>query len=183
MKKFPEQSRASAGKLFCKVCREELSLKSSSHLNHLKYQKHQDGNRRLQRKEAGRQDIAKELAVHNEETRMVGGTLTENTQVFCVKVVSTFMRAGVPLNKLDVFRELFEENRYRLTGKRNLFDLIPFIQKHEVSAISEEINGKDLSVCFDGTTRLGEALAIVVCYIDDGSKVGSSTDGGKEFDW
>ena len=85
------------------------------------------------------------MAIHNEETRTVGGTLTESTQVFHVKIVSTFMRAGVPLNKLDVFRELFEENGYRLTDKRNLFDLIPFIQKREVtevSAISEEINGK-----------------------------------------
>jgi len=172
VKKFPdEQLSVSAGKLFCKACREELSVKSSSLSNHLKSQKHQDGKRRLQRKEAGERDIAKELAVHNEETRMVGGTLTENTQVFRVKVVSTFMRAGVPLNKLDVFRELFEENGYRLTDKRNLFDLIPFIQKREVSAISAEINGKDLSVCFDGTTRLGEALAIVVRYIDDGWKI------------
>ena len=54
VKKFPdEQLSVSAGKLFCKACREELSLKSSSLSNHLKSQKHQDGKRRLQRKEAG----------------------------------------------------------------------------------------------------------------------------------
>ena len=169
VKKFPdEQLSVSAGKLFCKACREELSLKSSSLSNHLKSQKHKDGKRRLQKKEATEQDIAKKLVSYNKETHAVGETLTENTQVFRVKVVSTFLRAGIPLNKLDIFRELFEENGYRLTDKRNMFDLIPFIQKHETDVISEEIKGKDVSVVFDGTTRLGEALAIVLRYVDDG---------------
>ena len=64
LKKFPkEQLSVSAGKLFCKACREELSLKSSSLSNHLKSQKHKDGKRRLQKKEAGERDIAKQLAV------------------------------------------------------------------------------------------------------------------------
>ena len=172
LKKFPkEQLSVSAGKLFCKACREELSLKSSSLSNHLKSQKHKDGKRRLQKKEAGEQDIAKQLAVYNEENRTVGETLTESTQVFRVKVVSTFLRAGIPLNKLDVFRELFEENGCRLTDKRNMFDLIPFIQKCETGAISEEIKGMDVSVIFDGTTHLGEALAIVLRYIDNEWKI------------
>ena len=141
-----------------------MSLKSSSLSNHLKSQK-------LQKKEAGERDIAKQLAVYNEENRTVGETLTESTQVFCVKVVSTFLRAGIPLNKLDVFRELLEENGCRLTDKRNMFDLIPFIQKCETGAISEEIKGMDVSVIFDGTTRLGEALAIVLRYIDNEWKI------------
>ena len=157
--------------MFCKACREELSLKSSSLSNHLKSQKHKDGKRRLQKKEAGERDIAKQLAVYNEENRTVGETLTESTQVFRVKVVSTFLRAGIPLNKLDVFRELFEENGCRLTDKRNMFDLIPFIQKRETGDISEEIKGMDVSVIFDGTTRLGEALAIVLRYIDNEWKI------------
>ena len=172
LKKFPkEQLSVSAGKLFCKACREELSLNSSSLSNHLKSQKHKDGKRRLQKKEAGERDIAKQLAVYNEENRTVGETLTESTQVFRVKVVSTFLRASIPLNKLDVFRELFEEIGCRLTDKRNMFDLIPFIQKREIGTISEEIKGMDVSVIFDGTTRLGEALAIVLRYIDNEWKI------------
>ena len=99
---------------------------------------------------------------------MVGETLAESTQVFCVKAVSTFLRAGIPLNKLDIFRGLLEENGCRLTDKRNMSDLILFIQKREVDTISEEIKGKDVSVCFDGTTRLGEAVAIVLRFVDDG---------------
>ena len=102
---------------------------------------------------------------------MVGEIIAGNMQVFCVEVLSTFLCAGVPLNKLELFRELFEENGYRLTDRRNMYDLIPFIQKCEFNIISEEIKEKCLSVIFDGTTRLGEALAIVICFVDDRLKI------------
>ena len=35
---------------------------------------------------------------------------------------------------------------------RNMYDLIPFIQKHEFDIILNELKGIDLSVIFDGTT-------------------------------
>ena len=167
VKKYPNDSLSvSHGKLFCIACREELSLKSSSLVNHLKSQKHKDGKERLKRKEARERDIAKKLNNYNEETHMVSENIAEDTQVFRVKVVSAFLRAGVPLNKVELFRELFEETGYRLTDRRNIHDLIPFIHKEEFEKIQQEINGKDVSVIFDGTTRLGEALAIVIRYVN-----------------
>ena len=48
-----------------------------------------------------------------------------------------------------------------------MFDLIPFIQKQEVKNIRKEISSKKISVIFDGTTYMGEALAIVVLYVSD----------------
>ena len=44
-------------------------------------------------------------------------------------------------------------------------DLIPFVMADEVKQIKAEIGSKKLSIIFDGTTRLVEALAIVVCYM------------------
>ena len=131
-------------------------------MNHLKSQKHKDSKKRLDNKEASERDIVKELPVDNEKTHMVGETIAGNMQVFRVKVLSTFLCAGVPLNKLELFRELFEENGYRLTDRCNMYDIIPFIRKREFNIISEEMKGKDLSLIFDGTTWLGEALAIVI---------------------
>ena len=46
-----------------------------------------------------------------------------------------------------------------------MHDLIPFIHKQEFERIQGEISGKDVSVVFDGTTRLGEALTVVVRYV------------------
>ncbi len=46
-------------------------------------------------------------------------------------------------------------------------DLIPFILGEEKQQIRHEINGKDVSVIFDGTCRLGEALALVLRFVDE----------------
>ena len=47
----------------------------------------------------------------------------------------TFLQAGVPLCKVDIFRDIFEETGYRLTDQRFLFDLIPFILEEEKASI------------------------------------------------
>ena len=100
---------------------------------------------------------------NNEKNHTCGETLSQNVQVYCVKVVSTFLRAaGVPLSKIDCFRPLLEENGYRLTGRRHLFDIIPIIRSEEEECLKKELLNKNVSIAFDGTTRLGEALAIVV---------------------
>jgi hypothetical protein len=43
-------------------------------------------------------------------------------------------------------------------------DLIPFIHQEEVKRIKSEIEGEKVSVVFYGTTRLGEAMAIIIRY-------------------
>ena len=113
------------------------------------------------------QEIAVSLKGHNAETHLVGETLPEEQQVFRVRVVTTFLHAGIPFSKLDHFKELLEEGAYRLTDRHNLSDLFPFIQTQEKKQIMAEINGRDISVIFDGTCRLGEALCLVVRYISD----------------
>ena len=43
-----------------------------------------------------------------------------------------------------------------------MFDLTPFIHSQMQEQIKAELNGKYVSAIFDGTTRLGEALTIIV---------------------
>ena len=57
-------------------------------------------------------NIAIALKAHNAKDLV---HLPEAQQVFRVKVVSAFLRARVPLSKLQFFKELLEEGRYRLT--------------------------------------------------------------------
>ena len=77
------------------------------------------------------------------------------------------MRAGIPLNKMVCFREIFEENALRLTDRSHMANLIPFIVEQEKQKLKKEVLGKDVSVCFDGTTRLGEALVIIVRFLEN----------------
>ena len=96
-----------------------------------------------------------------------GETLTEEQRVYRVRVVTAFLKAGVPLNKLDNFRDLLEDGGYRLTSSTHMRQLIPFALKEEEEGIKAEISGSKIAVIFDGTTRLGEALAIVVRFISN----------------
>jgi hypothetical protein len=94
-------------------------------------------------------------------------TLSEDCQVHRIKVVTAFLKAGIPLNKLDCFRNILEENSTRLAGRRSLSDLILFVQEMEEKSILQEVEGRKLSIILDGTTKMGEALAILVRFVDD----------------
>ena len=113
------------------------------------------------------QDITQSLRKYNDEIHARGETLPEYQLVFRVKVVKTFLLTGVLLSKAVDFCELLEETGYRLTDRRHLFDLIPFILAEEKQHIKLSIQRKHLCIILDGTSHCGEALAILVRYIDD----------------
>lgn len=137
-----------------------MYLKKSIIKLHCDSEKHVKGKEKLN-KEKQEQDIVKGLDLYDKEVHPVEETLTANQKVFRVKVVSTFLTAGVLLNKLEVFHDLLEENGYRLAGRRQLSDLIPFVLSEEKQRIKKEIEGKDVSVIFDGTSTLGKGSGCV----------------------
>ena len=167
VKEFPNDSlTVSNERLFCNACREEVGLKSTVVRNHVRSNKHEMGKNSLARKEAVERDIAQAFrATETEHPR--GETLPEDQRVYRVRVVRVFLRTATPLNKLSYFRCLLEENALRLADRRQMADLTPFVLSQEQESIKKEISNKYLSVIFDGTTRLGEAMGIVVRYIDD----------------
>ena len=132
-------------KLFCEACREELSLKSSVLRNHFQSRKHVEGKKRLEKKEAREKDIAEALEGYNTANHLRGETRQKNPQVFRIKVVTCFLRAGVPLSKLACFLELLEENAFRVSDRRHMSDLIPFIVQEEQALIKK---GKCVSVIY-----------------------------------
>ena len=48
---------------------------------------------------------------------------------------------------------------------------IPFILSEEESHVHSQIAGKKVSVVYDGTTRLGEALAIILRFVSSDWKI------------
>ena len=54
-----------------------------------------------------------------------------------------------------------------MTHSSHLADCIPLLLKQEKETLKNEIAGVPVSVVFDGTTREGEALAIVVRFVRD----------------
>ena len=127
---------------------------------HTKCAKHREGKVRLERKEKCERDIAATMKAHDNEVHPKGETLPMEERVYRVKCVCTFLKVGVPLSKIETFRELLEENAYRLGSRKVMCDLIPLILRDEQEKTKKEIGGQPLSVIFDSTSRMGEALTI-----------------------
>ena len=118
-------------------------------------------------KEARERDIAKSLEEYDNQFHPKGESLTVAQRFYRVKVVRSFMKAGVPLNKIGCFRELLEEEAFSLTSSRHLSDLIDIIAKDERKKVKEEIKGRDVSIIFDGTTHVAEALNIILRFVTE----------------
>ena len=142
-------------------------MKRSTVESHVKSAKHVESRKAVEQRQIREKDIAEALQRHTKVTHQKGETLPEEQRIHQVKVVQTFLRAGVPIAKLDIFRPLLEENAFRLTGTRHMLDLVPFILNEEKARIRKEIEGKFIAVIFDGTSRLGEVLAVVLCFISE----------------
>ena len=111
VKEFENESlTVSRGNLFCSACREQLSLKRSIIKNHLSSSKHTKSKKRLEAKEARERTIVEHLRKYNEETHPRGETLPEDHQVYRIKVVSAFLKSGVPLSKVESFKDLLERH-------------------------------------------------------------------------
>ena len=83
-------------------------------------------------------------------------------------VVESFMKLRRLLAKIDYLRPLLERGNARLTHSSDLGQLIPFIPSTELQRVKEEVaDVKHVSIIFDGSTHLGEALAIILRFVRD----------------
>ena len=62
-------------------------------------------------------DTAAAFEAYNQEAHLAGGTIPTDQQVYRIKVVTAFLRAGILLNKINSFQELLEENVTHLAGR------------------------------------------------------------------
>ena len=169
---FPGESfKESVGTLFCTGCREEVGLKKTIIQQHIKSSKHSRGKEKLAVKESREQDIANVLKGYDNENHPKGETLRMAQHVYRFKVLRTFLKAGVAINKIDQFREIFEEQGYSLSHSSNLSNMIDVINKEEKDKVKREIAGRNVSIIFDGTTHVAEALNIILRFVCDDWKI------------
>ena len=89
-------------------------------------------------------------------------------RLFRFEVVESFLSGGIALAKVDALRPLLEKYGHRLTSRAHLSELIPAVLENEKDKLKKELKDvKEASVIFDGTARLGEALAVIVRYVQE----------------
>ncbi len=153
--------------LFCSACRETLSLKKSVINLHIKSVKHENGKTRLASREKREKNISEMLQKFNQDVHPVGENLPVAVRVHRVKVLTAFMSAGIPISKLDCFRDLLTEDAFSLTSSQHLRELIPIVHMEQKDKIKESISGRQISIIFDGTTHVAEAMVVVVRSNDE----------------
>ena len=132
---------------------------------HIKSKKHERGKSRLEKQNRQELSIIDALKRFDKEHHPAGETLPVSMRVYRIKVVTSMLKAGVPLAKIDCFRDLLEGSGYALTNSSNLRQLVPFILEEEIASLKQDINGKHVSIIFDGTTHVCEAMVVLVCYV------------------
>ena len=108
-------------------------------------------------------EITEALKNYDASVHPKGETLPDSVRVFRVRVVTSFLKAGIPLSKVDSFRDLLEEGGY--SDRSNVTELIPFINGEEVNRVKEEVSGKQVALIYDGTSHAAEALVIMLRYV------------------
>ena len=71
----------------------------------------------------------------------------------------------MPLTKIDCFRDLLEGSGYALINSSNLRQLVLFILEEEIASLKKDINGKPVSIIFDGMTHVCEAMVVLLRYV------------------
>ena len=69
--------------------------------------------------------------------------------VYRVSVLTAFLKAGIPMNKLSCFRSLMEMNGLRLTDRSHMANLIPFVLENEKTQLKLELGTKDIAVVLE----------------------------------
>ena len=160
------------GKLFCLACREIVSTKKSILITHLASKKHGNSKDKLKKSKLKDQTIME--AFRAGDSTQKDSTLPITERAYRLEVVEEFLRAGIPIGKIDMLRSLLEKNGQRLTASAHLGQYISIVFKQEVERIKNELTlpgqtgmTRDVSMIFDGSTRQGEAIAVIVRFLDD----------------
>lgn len=165
---FPDHSfkAVTLSTLRCLACAENVSTKKSSTKVHIESKKHVEHLARMLNNDKNKEDIISHLKTYDNEVHPKGETLDQTTRVFRLDAVRALLSAGIPLAKLDDLRPFLEKYGHSLTHSSNMSDLVDFIHKKELDDVKKDFKGLLVSVVFDGASRQGEVLAVVIRYVD-----------------
>ena len=93
---------------------------------------------------------------YNKKFQPAGRQVSMEERVYRAEVVEQFLKAGIPLKNIYTLCDISEENAFRLTHSLRLSDYISPLHLKERQSVRESISGRDVSVIFDGTSRLGK---------------------------
>ena len=164
-----------AGEIFCQACKTVIFNKWSTINTHCKLvngsgqeTRHAMNLKRWETRADDDADLKETLAsYYREHPSEAGGTTDPDELAFRYRTTETFLASGTPLAKADIFRPLLQRSGHSLTSAVHLQRFIPKIEEAENLKLRAELKGQYISVSFDGTTRLGEAVNTTARWCSD----------------
>ena len=171
---FPDQSLTIAstpnGKvLFCRCCPKEIENILGTIKTHVTADRHKEKMVKWMERNKSDVEVKDFLEQYfqdhpNEKTV----TLSPEVQLYRWRVVESCLYAGIPMEKIDDLRELLERGGTTLTDSHHLKAFVPKIEEFEFKRLLKELEGQRVCVIFDGTTRLGECIAVLIRWCPPG---------------
>ena len=147
-------------KLYCRACKKTLRNVWSILEDHCK--RHKSAILEFQARVEDDADLKADLlAYYQEHSDEKGSSIDPDEMVFRYRTTETFLASGTPLSVCDLFRPLLQRAGFALTDHSHLKVLIPKIESKQTVLLKSELAEQYISVVFDGTTRLGEAINVV----------------------
>ena len=102
---------------------------------HISSKRHQNGKEKLKKSKLKDQTI---IEAFRREGSSKDSTLPLEECAYGLEVVGEFLKAGIPIGKIDMLRSLLEKNSYRLTGNSYIGQYVSMTLKQEIERIKQE---------------------------------------------
>ena len=171
---FPDQSLVVSttpnGKvLFCRCCPKEIENILGTIKVHVASEKHKDKLVKWMEKNRTDDEVKEFLEQYfQEHSDEKTASLSKEVQLYRWRVVEACLFSGIPMEKIDHLRTLLERGGTALTDSHHLKAMVPKIETFELERLRKELVGQRVCVIFDGTTRLGECIAVLLRWCPAG---------------
>jgi hypothetical protein len=92
----------------------------------------------------------------------MGAGISDHDHTMRYRVTQCVVSLGIPTRKMDGLRHLVERGGCQLAhSSRMVQQYVPMIEEEETELLRAEVVGQHVSIMFDGTSRLGEAINII----------------------
>ena len=102
---------------------------------HISSKRHQNGKEKLKKSKLKDQTI---IEAFRREGSSKDSTLPVEECAYRLEFVNEFLKADIPIGKIDMLRSLLEKNSYRLAGNSYLGQYVSMTLKQEIERIQQE---------------------------------------------
>ena len=162
LREFPNQSLMEdvAHKLFCQCCKRTIRNDKGTIKTHVSGSTHAKLYKLWLSKHETDANVKEFLfeyfQKHPAETM---ASLPSDVLLFRFNVMETILAACLPPQTLDILSGLLKES---VPDASNMKQFVPKVEAFEFDRVRNEIRGQKVTVIFDGTTRLGEAIVVLL---------------------